>query len=231
MPCGNITEPAPGDFYRVSNIDDMLFAFDSLNPEPGVPQRKGPVCELQVCQEARHDFVLDRSIKSVKILGSGGTPGIVPYLISPAGRRSSCRTGQAGQHRNRWHPSRIRMAFGVVANHHDPQYRQSRLAGEVGDRLRRHHRQHPDAVSRVSIHIITDIFPVLVDAAKVAWRSGQAVKGLTFGLADGQGNPVKPATWQALRRCRRCWNLMVLNRFRCWCRCPRPTSANPSTPT
>ncbi|OOK73537.1 hypothetical protein BZL30_5255, partial [Mycobacterium kansasii] len=36
--------------------------------------------------------------------------------------------------------------------------------------------QHPDAVSRVSIHIITDIFPVLVDAAKVAWRSGQAVK-------------------------------------------------------
>ncbi|OOK63741.1 hypothetical protein BZL30_9406 [Mycobacterium kansasii] len=41
MPGGNITEPAPGDFYRVSNIDDMLFAFDSLNPEPGVPQRKG----------------------------------------------------------------------------------------------------------------------------------------------------------------------------------------------
>ncbi|MGV7484859.1 hypothetical protein PJI22_29325, partial [Mycobacterium kansasii] len=71
----------------MTTIDDMLFAFDSLYPDPGVPQRKGPVCELQVCPEARHDFVLDRSIKSVKILGSGGTPGIVPYLISPSGQR------------------------------------------------------------------------------------------------------------------------------------------------
>ncbi|OOK63742.1 hypothetical protein BZL30_9407 [Mycobacterium kansasii] len=77
-----------------------------------------------------------------------------------------------GQHRNRWHPSRIRMAFGVVANHHDPQYRQSRLAGKWRSSTSTPPAT-PDAVSRVSIHIITDIFPVLVDAAKVAWRSGQ----------------------------------------------------------
>ncbi|OOK63749.1 hypothetical protein BZL30_9391 [Mycobacterium kansasii] len=193
MPCGNITEPAPGDFYRVSNIDDMLFAFDSLNPEPGVPQRKGPVCELQVCQEARHDFVLDRSIKSVKILGSGGTPGIVPYLISPAGQKVELpnRSGPVSTEiagtpvEYEWLSESSQTI--TIRNTGSPDW-PGKWAIVYVDTTG----QHPDAVSRVSIHIITDIFPVLVDAAKVAWRSGQAVKGLTFGLADGQGNPVKP---------------------------------------
>ena len=62
LACGKITDPVPGDFYPVSNIDDMLFAFDALNPDPGTTQQ-GPVCQLQVCPEARHNFVLDRSIK------------------------------------------------------------------------------------------------------------------------------------------------------------------------
>jgi hypothetical protein len=55
----------------VSNIDDMLFGFDALNPDPGTTGQ-GPVCQLRVCPEARHNFTLDRSIKSVDILGSGG---------------------------------------------------------------------------------------------------------------------------------------------------------------
>ena len=85
MACGKITDPVPGDFYPVSDIDDMLFGFDALNPDPGTTQQGG-VCQLQVCREARHNFVLDRSIKSVNILGSGGVAGVVPYLISPSGR-------------------------------------------------------------------------------------------------------------------------------------------------
>ena len=52
--------------------------------------------------------------------------------------------------------------------------------------------QHPDAVSKVSIHITTDIFPALTGADKVSWRSGQVLKGLTFGLVDGQGKPMAP---------------------------------------
>jgi len=45
LACGKITDPVPGDFYPVSNIDDMLFAFDALNPDPGTTQQ-GPVCRL-----------------------------------------------------------------------------------------------------------------------------------------------------------------------------------------
>lgn len=53
--------------------------------------------------------------------------------------------------------------------------------------------QHADAVSKVSIHITTDIFPALVDGDKTAWHSGQVMNGLTFGLVDGQGKPVLPS--------------------------------------
>jgi hypothetical protein len=192
MACGNITDPVPGDFYPVNNIDDMLFAFDALNPEPGV-QQNGPVCPIQVCPQARHDFVLDRSIKSVSILGSGGMPGIVPYLITPSGQQIDLPNKQsrisaeiAGTPVEYDWPSDSAQTI-TIRNTGSPDWA-GRWAIVYVDTTGR----HPDAVSRVSIHITTDIFPALVDAAKVAWRSGQVVKGLTFGLADGQGKPVNP---------------------------------------
>jgi hypothetical protein len=73
----------------------------------------------------------------------------------------------------------------------------------VGDRLRRHHRSAPDAVSRVSIHITTDIFPALTNADKVPLRSGQVVKGLTFGLVEGGARPCSRPTSRGPRPCRR----------------------------
>jgi hypothetical protein len=190
--CGNITDPVPGDFYPVNNIDDMLFAFDALNPEPGI-QNQGPVCPLKVCPEARHDFVLDRSIKSVSILGSGGLPGIVPYLISPSGqqidlpnKQSKISTEIAGTPVEYDWPSDSAQTI-TIRNTGSPDWA-GRWAIVYVDTTG----QHPDAVSRVSIHITTDIFPTLVDAAKVAWHSGQVLQGLTFGLADGQGKRVNP---------------------------------------
>jgi hypothetical protein len=192
-PCGAITEPVPGDFYSLNNIDYMLFAFDALNPEPGV-QQNGPVCPLTVCPQARHDFVLDRSIKSVSILGSGGMPGIVPYLITPSGQQidlpnkhSKVSTEIAGTPVEYDWPSDSAQTI-TIRNTGSPDW-----AGQWAIVYVDTTGQHPDAVSRVSIHITTDIFPALVDAAKVAWHSGQVVKGLTFGMADAQGKPVSPA--------------------------------------
>jgi hypothetical protein len=191
-PCGSITDPVPGDFYPVNNIDDMLFAFDALNPEPGV-QQNGGVCPMQVCPQARHDFVLDRSIKSVSILGSGGMPGIVPYLITPSGqqidlpnKQSKISTEIAGTPvEYDWQSDSAQTI--TIRNTGSPDW-----AGKWAVVYVDTTGQHADAVSRVSIHITTDIFPTLVDAAKVGWHSGQVLKGLTFGLADGQGKPVDP---------------------------------------
>ncbi len=192
LACGKITDPVPGDFYPVSNIDDMLFAFDALNPDPSTTQQ-GPVCQLQVCPEARHNFVLDRSIKSVNILGSGGVAGVVPYLVSPSGKTLELPKKDGKNTADidgapvtyEWQSESAQTIS--LQNAGAPQW-----AGQWAIVYVDTTGQHPDAVSKVSIHITTDIFPALVGADKVSWRSGQVLKGLTFGLVDGQGKPVQP---------------------------------------
>ena len=192
MACGKITDPVPGDFYPVSNIDDMLFGFDALNPDPGTTQQ-GPVCQLQVCPEARHNFVLDRSIKTVNILGSGGVAGVVPYLISPSGKTLELPRKDGRNTADidgvpvtyEWQSESAQTIS--LQNTGAPQW-----AGQWAIVYVDTTGQHPDAVSKVSIHITTDIFPALTGADKVSWRSGQVLKGLTFGLVDGQGKPMQP---------------------------------------
>ncbi|MDH6196283.1 Mg-chelatase subunit ChlD [Mycobacterium frederiksbergense] len=190
--CGNITDPTPGAFFPVANIDDLLFAFDALNPEPRVTDTK-PVCQGQVCEQARHNFVLDRSIKSVNILGSGGFPGIVPHLIAPSGRElelvqkdGEVQTDIDGMPvRYRW----LSDSAQTVA------IQNSGSAGWPGQWAIVYvdtSGQHPGAVSRVSIHITTDIYPALRQDSQSPWRAGQVVKGAVFGLVDGVGNPVDP---------------------------------------
>ncbi len=192
--CGKITDPVPGDFYPVSNIDDMLFGFDALNPDPTAqgPQQ-GPVCRLQVCPEARHNFVLDRSIKSVNILGSGGVPGVVPYLVSPSGKTLELPKKDGKNTADidgvpvtyEWQSESAQTIS--LHNAGAPQW-----AGQWAIVYVDTTGQHPDAVSKVSIHITTDIFPALIGADKVSWHSGQVLKGLAFGLVDGQGKPMQP---------------------------------------
>jgi hypothetical protein len=192
MACGEITNPIPGDFYPVSNIDDMLFGFDALNPDPGTTGQ-GPVCQLRVCPEARHNFTLDRSIKSVDILGSGGVAGVVPYLISPSGKTLELPKKDG---RNTVDLDGVPVTYEwrsdsaqtiSLQNTGGPQW-PGQWAIVYVDTTG----QHPDAVSRVSIHITTDIFPALTNADKAPWRSGQVVKDLTFGLVDESGKPMQP---------------------------------------
>ncbi|KZS51733.1 hypothetical protein A4G26_19945 [Mycobacterium kansasii] len=192
MTCGAITDPVPGDFFPVSNIDDMLFAFDALNPNPGVNDQGG-VCQITVCPEARHNFVLDRSIKEVNILGSGGVPGVEPYLVAPSGQTLPLpkKDGKVAADLDgvpvtyQWQSE---SAQTITLHNSNVEHWTGQWAIVYVDTTG----QHPDAVSKVSIHITTDIFPALVGADKIAWRSGQLVNGLTFGLVDGQGKPVMP---------------------------------------
>jgi hypothetical protein len=151
------------------------------------------VCQLQVCPEARHNFVLDRSIKSVNILGSGGVAGVVPYLVSPSGKTLELPHKDGRNTADidgvpvtyEWQSESAQTIS--LQNSGTPQW-----AGQWAIVYVDTTGQHPDAVSKVSIHITTDIFPALSGADKVSWRSGQVLKGLTFGLVDGQGKPMQP---------------------------------------
>lgn len=192
MACGSITDPVPGDFFPVSNIDDMLFAFDALNPDPQVTEQGG-VCPLKVCPEARHNFVLDRSIKEVNILGSGGVPGVEPYLVSPSGQTLPLPKKDGPQNVNvdgvpvtyQWQSESAQNIS--LQNSNVPRWTGLWAIVYVDTTG-----QHPDAVSKVSIHITTDIFPALVGGDKVSWHSGEVLHNLTFGLVDGQGKAMAP---------------------------------------
>ncbi|HTM85364.1 MAG TPA: VWA domain-containing protein, partial [Mycobacterium sp.] len=192
MNCGGVKEPVPGSFYRVADIDQMLFAFDALNPDPQVNDTK-PVCHGQVCQEARHNFVLDPSVRSVNILGSGGGSGIVPYLISPAGQQVELpRKDGKVQLTLDGMPVSYEWQSGsaqTVSLHSD---NSPKWPGQWAIVYVDTTGEHPDAVSRVSIHITTDIFPAVKLDQQSAWRSGQVMKAVRFGLVDGVGNPVDP---------------------------------------
>lgn len=191
MKCGDITDPVPGDFYPVSNIDDMLFAFDKLNPEPGV-NSQGPVCQGQLCEEARHNFVLDRSIKSVTILGSGDVPGVVPYLVSPSGATVELPKKDG----------KVELQVGGAPVSYEWLSDTSQTiamnsgggewAGQWAITYVDPSSAHPDAVSKVNIHITTDIFPALTNGDAIKWRSGAKIDDLTFGLVDGKGQAVSP---------------------------------------
>lgn len=192
--CGNITDPIPGAFFAVANIDDLLFAFDALNPDPRVTDTK-PVCQGQVCEQAKHNFVLDRSIKSVTILGSGGLPDIVPYLIAPSGRQLEL-VKKDGEGRTEFDGMPVRYewlsdsAQTVTIQNGGSTGWPGRWAIVYVDTSG----QHPGAVSRVSIHITTDIFPALHRDPQSPWRAGQVMKGVTFGLVDASGSPVDPSS-------------------------------------
>lgn len=193
--CGSIKNPKPGDFYKVENIDDMLFAFDALNPDPHVDDTK-PVCQKQdatQCQEARHNFVLDRSVKSVNILGSGGVSGIMPYLISPSGQTLQMPQKDGKQNVEidgmpityEWQSD---SAQTVSMQSNDSANWPGQWAIVYVDTTG----EHPDAVSRVNIHISTDIFPSFKENKDAPWRAGQKMKAVTFGLVDGAGKAVDP---------------------------------------
>ena len=232
MACGEITDPIPGDFYPVSNIDDMLFGFDALNPDPGTTGQ-GPVCQLRVCPEARHNFTLDRSIKSVDILGSGGVAGVVPYLISPSGKTLELPKKDGRNTADldgvpvtyEWRSDSAQTIS--LQNTGGPQW-----AGSVGDRLRRHHRSTPR-------RRIAGQHPHHHRHLSGAYQRRQSAVAQRAG---GQGpdvrsrrrvraSPCSRPTWPAPRPCRRRWRPTARRPSRCWIRWPRTTSPTRSTPT
>lgn len=190
--CGSVLDPLPGGFYPVDDIDEMLFAFDALNPVPSVDDSR-PVCQNAVCEEARHNFVLDASVKSVSILGSGGEPGIVPYLISPLGTQVELSEADGEQNlviddmpvTYEWQSESAQTVS--ITSDDNPNW-----VGQWAIVYVDTTGEHGDAVSRVSIHITTDIFPTLVIASDAPWRAGQVMEGVTFGLVDAQGNSIDP---------------------------------------
>ena len=190
--CGAITDPVPGDFHLAQNIDDLLFAFDEFSAPGQAPiENTSGACAKTICEEAKHRFVLDRSVRSVSVLAAADKPGLIPNLVAPDGTALPL-DGAAGVG-----------DLGGVKVDHEPQGKKSvsfKMSGSsapqwqgvwalvfvdpTGDAT---------AKTRSSIHIAGDLYPAWPDVGKATLRSGDANVVLNLGLVDGQQKPFDAA--------------------------------------
>ena len=91
--CGALGSTASGDFHRATDINSLLFAFDSLTPGAGAPQTAKVCQDPARCQQV-HSFVLDDSIQQVRLLGTAQADGIEVYVQAP-GEPAAVKLAQA----------------------------------------------------------------------------------------------------------------------------------------
>lgn len=191
--CGAIRSPTPGDFYLAQNIDDLLFAFDKFTT-PGQPpiENTTGACAKVICEEGKHRFVLDRSVRSVSVLAAADRPGLIAYLVAPNGAPTELKGGpttvDVGGVKVDYQSEGGRSVSIRMTNSQAPQWQgvwAVVFVDPVGDGTAR---------TRSSIHISGDLYPAWPGAAKTALHSGDKDASLTFGLVDGRQSPVDPAT-------------------------------------
>ena len=92
--CGARDASHTGEFVLAQNIGDLFFAFDELaDPDHAPISQATPMCQGTVCPQGAHQFVLDQSISSVRILGGTDLEDFYAVLQSPAGTRTRITPG------------------------------------------------------------------------------------------------------------------------------------------
>ncbi len=189
-PCGKVTSPITGAFYLAQNIDDLLFAFDAFST-PGQPpmQTESGVCPgAAICEEAKHRFVLDNSVRGVSVLASADKAGLIPVLVPPVGppkilAQSGGSTEKLGgvSADYKWLSDRSLTIQLVGAGTPEwPGVWALLFQDPSGD---------PAARTKSSIHIAGDLFPVWPDSKSTVLHQDSVV-AVTFGVVDGRQAPV-----------------------------------------
>ncbi|GGA55386.1 hypothetical protein GCM10011490_01570 [Pseudoclavibacter endophyticus] len=81
--CGSLGDGSRGDFFLAGDIDDLLFAFDSIVDDP--IQVDGGICQEAPCASEAHEFVLDTSTPDVGILAQADVPNLQVTIQLPNG--------------------------------------------------------------------------------------------------------------------------------------------------
>lgn len=196
--CEGGTTPTPGAFVEVSQLDDLLFAFDEFaSPDQKPLENESKLCPKTACAQQAHTFVLDDSIGSVHILGTADADqklvaiqrdGMAdPVLLDPDKKSESHRIGGVAITSNWLSGNTIELDM-------------DRGDGKGWAGLWSLVFIDPDAttasgVARSRIHLQGDIVPAWRgDAAQ--WHTGEQVQA-TFGLARiAGGDEVDPADIQ-----------------------------------
>lgn len=193
--CGRNLTPTPGSFELASDIDQLLFAFDRIDPNgPPIVSEAG-ICQNQVCTEERHDFVLDSSVDEVHILGRADVPGIDAVLVAPGQAPVALDRAATGTDRtigsvavtHTWETDRT-VSIDLTAPSTPGG---SAWAGEWAVVFVDRSGGTPDDRSHTNIHIAGNLRPALHSGVD-GLQSGTTSR-LDIGLARTNGDRVEPA--------------------------------------
>jgi hypothetical protein len=84
--CGQLVDPAPGEFHLATDIDSLLFVFDDIASPGSAPIRQETgICQFVACTDQSHRFVLDASTPDVRILATSDVPNLQAAVLLPSG--------------------------------------------------------------------------------------------------------------------------------------------------
>lgn len=195
---GDCGAQAPnGQFALAGDIDGLLRAFDRITGEG--TEQEGSYCQgdqAQLCEEGAHNFVLDASISSVSVLGSGDIDEPRIVLVSPGDRQIELRQSPLGE------PQDVELdGVGITYTWMSPKTFSASLdSNDRNDVWTGRWRliffdpdgTNPEARSRTSIHISGNVFPAWPEAGDAEVRAGESAE-VTFGLVNAAQQPVDPA--------------------------------------
>ena len=191
--CGEVTQPRPGEFYLAQDIDELLQAFHRLGAPGNTPvETEANACPGNaVCDEGKHSFVLDRSVRSVNALATADAPGLVAVLVPPAGPAQELRADAS-----------VPLDFAGVTVEYAWRSDKSvsfRMADSTAPTWQGQWAlvfQNPSGDANVrtksSLHISGDLYPAWMQSDETTLHQGEVVP-VTFSVIDGKENPVDPA--------------------------------------
>lgn len=197
--CGSIVDPVPGEFHLATEIDSLLFVFDEITSPGSKPiQQETGICQLVVCSDAAHRFVLDSSTPEVRILAAADLPdlqasvrlpdGEVINLANPGLGVPTSMAAQGATMSYTWRTSRT-----VSINVGQAEAPDAAWSGLWELAFTDPAGASADSRSHSNIHISGAVKPALLDEA-VDLRAGAVVEDVRLGLVDRDGASVDPAS-------------------------------------
>lgn len=191
--CGALVEPARGQFFLASDIDELLFAFDSISTpgNPPITQTTG-ICQVAFCEDRSHRFVLDGSTPEVRILASADLAGLEAAIKTPSGDLVELASGAAGTATKidssgvvgsfTWESGKtiaINISPSAAAEGAWPGLWQFAFVDPSG--------QSESAESRSNLHISGSLAPTVLGGDELELHTGEVLTGLSFGIVGRDG--------------------------------------------
>lgn len=192
--CGERDGSHAGTFVLAQAIGDLIFGLDLISdPENAPSQRSTPLCQGAVCPEGTHQFVLDPSISSVRVLGgASGLEGYYAVLVSPDGNQTLLDQGASLRSSGRGYGASGRWVTDTVFSLTLDRQADRGWTG-VWKLIFVDPASTGEGVARTNLRLYGDLRPAWLDQDLAVLTSGQ-VGSMRLGLVRKGGTVVRPDT-------------------------------------